>query len=54
MLFQILDDRIDVQIDSALEVHRVHAGGNRFSTPLTIAWASTVAVAVPSRLGPSY
>src|SRR5581483_2205644 len=26
---EVLDDRVDGKIDAALEVHRVHAGGNR-------------------------
>ena len=26
---QVLDDRLDREVDAALEVHRVHAGGNR-------------------------
>ncbi len=29
---QVLDDRFDGEVDAALEVHRVHAGGNRTSS----------------------
>src|SRR5215472_4080171 len=28
VLFQILDDRINCEIDAAPKIHRVHAGGN--------------------------
>src|SRR5262249_54837670 len=34
MLFQILDDRTDREIDAALQIHRIHAGGNRFGALL--------------------
>jgi hypothetical protein len=39
---------VDGLVDAALEVHRVHAGGDGFMPSRTIAWASTVAVVVPS------
>src|SRR6185312_11259804 len=32
VLLQVLDDGFDREIDAALEVHRVHAGGNRLGT----------------------
>ena len=41
-------DRADGLVDAALEVHQVHAGGTYFMPSRTMAWASTVAVVVPS------
>jgi hypothetical protein len=38
----------DGEIDAALEVHRVHAGGHRLGALAHDRWASTVAVVVPS------
>ena len=39
---------VDGHVDAALQVHRVHAGGDRLAPSRTIDWASTVAVVVPS------
>ena len=47
-LLDVADDRCDGHVDAALQIHRVHAGGNRLDPSRTIAWASTVAVVVPS------
>src|SRR5262249_12485665 len=30
VLLEVLDDSFDREVDAALEIHRVHAGGNRF------------------------
>src|ERR1700689_2082052 len=32
VLLELLDDGLDREVDAALEIHRVHAGGNRLRT----------------------
>ena len=44
----VRDGCFDRHVDAALEVHRVHAGGTALTPSRTMAWASTVAVVVPS------
>jgi hypothetical protein len=44
----VLDDGRHRDIDSALEIHRIHSGGDELETSLMIEAVSTVAVVVPS------
>jgi hypothetical protein len=48
-LLDLFDGGLHGLVDAALQVHRVHAGGNRLQAFVDrMAWASTVAVVVPS------
>ena len=48
VLLEVRNDSVDREVDTALQVHRVHAGATAFAPSRTIAAASTVGVVVPS------
>jgi hypothetical protein len=48
VLLEVRNDSVDREVDTALQVNRVHAGATAFAPSRTIAAASTVGVVVPS------